>query len=101
MEKMFEAHMEIKVDKFSEKYEKTLITWRNKEAIFTYAGKINQLSIGYKPKGIQFYKEVLTSVLEGTFSQKRYQIETNPHLAEISQNHTQVYHKWQLPVELE
>ena len=99
--KMFEEQMDINVDGFPEKYEKTLMTWRNKDAIFTYASKINQLNTAYKPKAIQLYKEALSFVLEGTFSQKRYQTETNPHLAEINQNYPLVYQKWQQPIELD
>ena len=82
LEMMFEKTIDIKVDNFSDKYEKTLSVWRNKGAIFTYAGKICQLQAEEKSKGLEFYKQVLTNVLEETFGQKRYQTDNNPHLAE-------------------
>ena len=98
LEQMFEQQMNIKIDKFAEKYEKTIMTWRNKEAIFTYAGKINQLFPSDKAKAIQFYKDVLTLVLEGTFCQKRYQQRLTLTLLKSGLITLKVFQKWQQPV---
>ena len=101
LENLFRTRIDIKVDQFAEKYEKTLGSWRQAEAIMTYAAKLQELPQYERTKAGQLFKEFLTQVLEGSYSQGRYALEKNPHLTEIADKHPLVYAQWQQPIEME
>ena len=69
LENLFRARIDIKVDQFAEKYEKTLGSWRQAEAIMTYAAKLQELPQYERIKASQLFKEFFTQVLEGTYRQ--------------------------------
>lgn len=97
---LFQDRFQVQVDSFAKKYESTIGCWRKKEALITYVGKLNELSSLEKKDALGFLQQVITWILEGNFSEKRYEITHNPHLAIIAEKHPEIFKKWQISLQL-
>jgi hypothetical protein len=95
VDKLFLDKCKVKLDNFTDLYEKTVGTWRNKEALLTYAGKHTT-----NPAVLPYFQKFLTSVLQGNFQDLRYATDNNPHLAEIQQNYPKIFEKWKVSTDL-
>lgn len=95
VERLFAEKCKIKLDNFSTLYQNTVDTWRNKDALWTYAGK----HVG-NPNVLPYFQKFLTSVLQGEFQHSRYAIENNPHLAQIQKQTPDIFEKWKQSTEL-
>ena len=67
-------------DDFSSRYEATLGSYRIPDALKTYAAKMKALQ---DPAITTCLGEHIASVLDGTYLQRRYALEGNPHLQKI------------------
>ena len=85
----------MKLNNFTALYENTVGTWRNKEALLTYAGKHTD-----NPAVLPYFQAFLTSVLKDNFQSTRYATENNPHMAEIEQHYPEIFNNWKLSVAL-
>lgn len=66
-----------------EKYLQTFATSRNPHAIFVYAGKLKNLGESEKALVFPALKTYVESVLNGTFTQKRYEELPEDHLSKV------------------
>ncbi len=95
LEKVFVEKCNIKVDNFNNRYESSIGTWRNKEAVTTYAANVARDTIAFP-----YFQTFLTTVLRGQFIPTRYALDANPHLNEIAANQPEIFEKWKLSTEL-
>ena len=94
MKSLFIKKFGVEIDQFNMRYEKSIGLWRKKEALFTYAGKLNELS-SQKLLALELFQKLLKMILTDTFKTGRYNLAENPHLAEIARSHETVYARWQ------
>jgi hypothetical protein len=87
-QQLFAAHIPITdvVDGFTEKYEKTFRSFRNPFALFTYAGKLNQLQGSDRETTLALLGRYAAAVLKEEFLAVRYAKDGNPHLSRVFQN---------------
>lgn len=100
LEQLFQSSFQVHAANFSEMYGSTIALWRNKEALTTYAGKLNELPLDVRPKALEFLQSWVRQILYGTFQKNRYEVTLNPHLAQIHKYHPEVLKKWQEDVVL-
>lgn len=98
---LFQEQFQVQVDDFAKKYESTIGTWRKKEALITYVGKLNELPPNEKTEALRFLKQTITWILDGNFATKRYETSHNPHLAAIEKNHPEIFKRWRAALQLE
>ena len=100
LDELFQKKLGVKVDDFGDCYEKTIGQWRNKEALMTYAGKLQGLQED-KIKAISLFKQLMVMILQGSFKKDRYTMDQNQHLKEIARQHGTIFEKWQQEEQLE
>lgn len=100
LEGLFKMQFNVNIDEFSTRYETTVGSWRNKEAMATYAGKLNELAPYEKAQAFPLFNALLKMILDGSFQKARYATDKNPHLEEIRRNHLTVFENWQLKEQL-
>ena len=101
LESLFRNIFSIKLDNFAYLYENSIGKWRNKEALITYAGKLNELPSYQKHSALRYFQKLLEQILQGSFQIDRYAVENNPHMAIILENYPELYKKWQVAAALE
>jgi hypothetical protein len=77
------------LDNFAERYNSTFGAYRQPEALKVYAGKMKATG---DPAASSCLGEHVTSVFDGSYRQRRYALEGNPHLQKIPK---EVLEKWQ------
>ncbi len=100
LEQLFQSLFQVQMGNFSEMYGSTIALWRNKEALTTYAGKLNELPSDQRQIALEFLQSWVRQVIGGTFQKNRYEVTLNPHLAQIHKYHPEVLKKWQEDVVL-
>lgn len=77
MKEIFHEEFDIVgVENFDVKYHKTFGSFRNNEAVLTYANKLRSIS----SHETVLFNEYVQTVLDESFHETRYQLEKNPHL---------------------
>jgi hypothetical protein len=79
------------IDGLSRRYESTFRSYRHPEALMIYAANLKKLQ---DPKVMESLGEFTSSVLTGTYLQKRYDFERNPHLQQIQRDHPALFQAW-------
>ena len=95
LEKLFLDKCKIHLENFSTLYENSIGTWRNKQALVTYASKHTS-----NPSVLPYFQDFLTAVLNGNFQAIRYATDNNHHLAEIQQHYPKIFEQWKLSTAL-
>lgn len=97
LESVFKDIMPIgKIQDFTAKYSSIFMESRNPTALPTYAAKMN--SLRDKKRSLDCLSEYVSSVLNGTFSIKRYDPDSNHHLKTIKEIDATIIEKWKQPI---
>ncbi|MBS0635587.1 MAG: hypothetical protein JSR37_09010 [Verrucomicrobia bacterium] len=93
LEALFQERLALsEVAGIREQYAKTFGSSRNPTAIHIYAAKLASIN---DTKSLASLKDVIISVMDGTFRQKRYSQETSPHMATLESYSPELVAKWQ------
>lgn len=92
--KLFQNLLLTNVANFEGKFEATLEQFRQKEALVTYAARLQQLDGKEKEDALYHLNYFLESVLNSKFLAKRYRTDFNPHLEKIFKFSPYLQEKW-------
>ena len=88
LEKLFMKELgDLQVARFSEAYERSIGTFRQKELIFSYLASLKSQG----PEDVSYFKEIVKFILEGTFATERYKV---PHLQMMAKDFDTVIAEW-------
>lgn len=100
IEKQLKGKLNLDIENYAEKYEKTIGKWRNRSALMTWIGRLDRLPLRDKKIALPLLESLIRSILEGTFSEDRMQME-NPHLSSIFSFNPSMREVWQKGLSLE
>lgn len=75
----------------AQKYDEIFANCRNPDGLITYAAGLKTLN---RPKVMECLGQFVSHVFSGTFKTFRYDINTHPHLAKISESHPNILEMW-------
>ncbi|MBS0627843.1 MAG: hypothetical protein JSS09_06490, partial [Verrucomicrobia bacterium] len=84
------------ISDLSERFENTFAKFRNPGALFTYLGRVNQLSEPSRSLVKTSLSQYVASVLNGTFHELRYNMEDQPNLKRLFGNDPMALEKWRM-----
>jgi len=94
MEKLFVKEFGSKINHFTDKYMQTFGTFRQKNAVLTYLGRLKTLPSPKKEEALNLLNSFVAQVLNGAFKEMRYDLSKNSHLKRFFGNDIALLEKW-------